>query len=314
MSDEDKKDLTDEEKRAKAVEANQRQNNSRLQMMEQIADASEMGRKEDIEGIEKDPDEEQVAAEAAARALQEEGAAPEVKGAEPEEVDERVIDGVKYYLTIVNGREKWQTLQQLRQTASKVDAADEYLRSASEAAKTAAREALSKPDAPSGLEKDEARKLLAAAALGDEEAIDRLAGVLTAKPSLPQDVWQTFDQRLSFRTELAALEAEQKELLEDPNLGLLFRAKLNQLKQTAPDTPLAQAYRGIGNELRKAFPGFKGSKTQDKLERKRTLVQVPAAATRQGTETEDDGEEDPSAVIERLAKARGQSPHLHRRQ
>jgi hypothetical protein len=311
MSDE-KEEKTPQEKVKEALE---RRNGERLQLMESIADASEMGRKEDIEGIDKgEPDEEQVVAEAAARALQEEGATAEVKGNEAEEGDTRVIDGVTYYLTIVNGREKWLTLQQLRQTASKVEAADEYLRNASEAARTAAREALSPRDTSSGLEEDEARKLLAAAALGDEEAIGRLARAITAKPSVTPDVLQALDQRLSFRTELAALEAEQKDLLGDPNLGLLFRAKLNELKQKAPETPLSDAYRGIGTELRKAFPGYKGSKTQDKLERKRTLVQVPNAAQRQQTETEDDGEEDPSAVIERLAKARGQSPHLHRRQ
>jgi len=309
---EEEVEKTTEEKVREAID---RRNSERLQLMENIADASEMGRKEDIEGIDKGtPDEEQLAAESAARALQEEGSSTEVKGAEAEEGDTRVIDGVTYYLTVVNGREKWQTLKQLRETASKVEAADEYLRNASEAARTAAREALSPKDEPSSLEEDEARKLLAAAALGDEEAIGRLARAITAKPSVTPDVLQALDQRLSFRTELASLEAEQKDLLEDPYMGRLFRARLNELKQEAPNTKLADAYRSIGQELKAAFPGYKGSATQKKLERKRTLVQVPSAATRQQTDTEDEGEEDPSAIIERLAKARGVSPHLHRRQ
>lgn len=312
MSDDiEEQELTSTEKAAQAIE---RRNSERLKLMESIADASEIGRKEDIEGIDKgEPDEEQLQAEAAARALQEEGAAPEKEQVQ-EEGDTRVIDGITYYLTVVNGREKWQTLKQLRETASKVDAADDYLRQASEAARTSAREALSQKDEPSSLEEDEARKLLAAAALGDEEAIGRLAKAITAKPSVTPDVLQAFDQRLSFRTELAQLEAEQKELLEDPYMGRLFRARLNELKQEAPETKLSEAYRSIGKELRQAFPGYKGSRVQTKLERKRTLVQVPQAATRQTLETEDEGEEDASQVIERLAKARGVTPHLHRRQ
>lgn len=295
----------------KAREAMERRNNDRLQLMENIADASEMGREDDIEGVEKPIDKEQAAAEAQARALQEEGVTAETQ----ELADQKTINGVTHYLTVVNGREKWQTLQELRTNASKVEAADEYLRQASEAARNSAREALSPPDEPSSLDEAEARKLLAAAALGDEEAIGRLAKAITAKPSgVTPDVLQAFDQRLSFRTELASLEAEQKDLLEDPYMGRLFRARLNELKQEAPDTKLSEAYRNIGKELRTAFPGYKGSKTQTKLERKRTLVQVPSAATRQQTDTEDEGEEDPSAIIERLAKARGVTPHLHRRQ
>lgn len=292
----------------KIREAQDRRNNERLQLMENIADSSEISRPEGLEQTE-----EQVAAEEQARALQEEGATPEIE-AEPQAGDEKVVNGVTHYLTVINGREKWQTLQQLRETASKVEAADDYLRTASEAARNAAREALSRQDEPSNLEEDEVRKLLAATALGDEEAIGRLAKAITARPSVTPDVLQAFDQRMSFRTELASLEAEQKDLLEDPYMGRLFRARLNELKQEAPTTKLSDAYRNIGQELRTAFPGYKGSRTQKTLERKRTLVQVPSAATRQQTSTEDEGEEDATTVIERMAKARGITPHLHRRQ
>jgi hypothetical protein len=304
MSEEQQVEKTSEEK---IREAQDRRNNERLQLMENIADQSEISRPEGLEQTE-----EQVAATEQARALQEEGVTPidEVQQAG----DEKVVNGVTHYLTVVNGRERWQTLKQLRETASKVEAADEYLRTASEAVRNSAREALSHKDEPSDLGEDEVRKLLAATALGDEEAIGRLAKAITARPSVTPDVLQAFDQRMSFRTELASLEAEQKDLLEDPYMGRLFRSRLNELKQEAPDTKLSDAYRAIGTELKAAFPGYKGSRTQKTLERKRTLVQVPNAATRQSTETEDEGEEDATTVIERMAKARGVTPHLHRRQ
>lgn len=299
--DTEQAELTEEEARAKAAESNQRHNNDRLKRMEAIADSSEDARPE---GLEPNEDEQ------AARALQAEG----VEEAADDLSDERVVNGVKHYLTVVNGVQRWMTLEQLRTSASKVEAADEYLRTASEAARNSARAALSKPDEPAGLEEDEARRLLAAAALGDEEAISRLARVITAKPSgVTPDVLQALDQRLSFRTELAQLEAEQKDLLEDPYMGRLFRVRLNELKQENPNMTLSQAYRGIGQELRKAFPGAQGS-AQKKLERKRTLPSVPQAAQRQSAEGEEEGEEDPSAVIERMAKARGLTAHLHRRQ
>ena len=123
---------------------------------------------------------------------------------------------------------------------------------------------------------------------------------------------QKIDQRLSFRTELAALESEQREILDDPMLGELFQSRLNRLKAEAPQTPLAVAYRSIGKEIRDRFP-LKSSTAQDKLERKRTLPQVPSAAARQQTETEDEGDEDVSQVIDKMAKARGYTPHVHTR-
>lgn len=312
----DEKEMHDEALK-KAAEANQSQNNGRLKLMEQIADASEDSR-DDLEGLEREREE----AQAAARKLQEEGggedAEPHIRRGDVEgggdysvSPDEKVVDGVRYYLNIVNGREKWQTLKELRESAGKVEAADEYLKTAKEAARSAGELVLSKDESAS-LQEEEVRKLLAAVALGDEEATAKLAKAITARPS-HQDVLQALDQRMSFRTELAALEAESADLLKDPWMGRLFRSRLQEMKQEAPTTKLSDAYKSIDAELRRAFPGFKGSRAQEKLERKRTLPSVPTAATRQQTETEDEGEEDASAVIERMAKARGVTPHMHPR-
>jgi hypothetical protein len=299
-----------EEAKKKAQEANSRRNTERLKLIEDIADASEVGRKDDIEGVEK----EQLETEGT------DGGAPsadDARTAESEAApvvgDEKVVDGVTYYLTIVNGREKWLNLRQLRETASKVEAADEYLHQAKEAVKKSASEALSQRDEPRSLQKEEVRRYLAAVALGDESAIDALADVIAKSSGLSPDVLRALDQRMSFRTELASLEARSADLLKDEWMGRLFRSRLNEMKQEAPHTPLAEAYRTVDAELRKAFPG-RVSKAEEKLERKRTLSQVPSAGARQSRETEDEGEEDPSVAIEKMAKARGVTPHLHRRQ
>lgn len=318
-----------EESTKKAREANSKRNNERLARIEEIADGAdkkkelnddqisdadramrEAGAKQ--EAKEEEVVDERLANEEKAKALQEEGAEVEEEVKEESVAgDEKEVDGVKYYLTIVNGAEKWLTLKQLRETASKVEAADEYLRTAAEAARTAAAGAPSKDEPPS-LDEDQAADLLRKTALGEDEATRQLAKLI-ARPSVSKDVLQALDQRLSFRTELAELEAKSRDLLEDPYMGRLFRTRLNELKQEAPNTKLSDAYTGIDKELRKAFPGFKSSKLQEKLERKRTLTQVPSAAARQGSEAEEEGEEDPAQVIERMAKARGITPHVHPR-
>lgn len=296
------------EKKAKAKEANTTMNNDRLKLMEQIADTSEMGRPEDIEGVEKD--EEIVAAEEKAKELQEEGVKEEPKG--DELADEKDINGVRHYLQVVNGKEKWMTFPQIREAAQKVESADEYLRNAAEAARSAAAEAPSKDELPN-LDEDQVADLYRKSALGDEDAIRALAKLQVRLSRLPSDVLPALDQRLSFRTELASLEAKSSDLLEDPYMGRLFKARLQELKQEAPNTKLSDAYTSIDRELRKAFPGFKSSKLQEKLERKRTLPQLTTAGTRQKEEAEEEGEEDPSQVIERMAKARGGVPHTHPR-
>ena len=299
-----------EEKKAKAREVNENRNAERLKLMEQIADTSEIDRidpeEEPTEATEV-KDAEVESAEATARELQQ-----EVPQEKPEALsDEREIDGVKHYLVIVNGREKWLTLKQMRDTAAKVDAADDYLRTAAEAARRSAAEAPSQKDEPPNLEEDQIADLYRKQALGDEEAIKALAKLHARASWIPQDLLQAVDQRLSFRTELAALEAKSSDLLKDAYMGRLFRARINELKTESPNMGLSEAYTSVDAELRKAFPGFKSSKLQEKLERKRTLPQVPQAGTKQATETEEEGEEDPSSVIERMAKARGVTAHVH---
>lgn len=319
MSEEEVKTLTPEEAQKKAREVNEERIAGRLAQIEAIADNAEKGRPDDIEGVEKEDEsarterlaaEEEEAAKAEAKRLQTEGSAV----ADDTDSDTKEVNGETYYRQIVNGREKWQTIKEIRSAAQKVESADDYLHQAAESVRNAARQALSK-DEPVRVEKDDLKKLLASVALGDEEAIEKLASALSARPSeVTPDVLRAVDQRLSFRTELAQLESEQKEILDDPMLSELFQSRLARLKQEAPDTPLSTAYRSIGKEIKDRFGvALKGSKTADKLERKRTLSQVPSAAARQSAPPEEEGEEDVGTVIERMAKARGLSPIVHSR-
>lgn len=317
MSEEQDKARETEEARLKVLaEANAKQNDRRLSVMEQIADNSEKARPEELvdesTATERAAQAETAEAERYARALQGEGAD---KPANKDNIDSdtKLVNGETYYRQIVNGVEKWQTLKQIRETASKVDGADEYLRQASESVKNASRLALSKQDEPSNLKEDEVADLLRRVALGDEDAIKALAPRLVRPSVNTADVLQQVDQRMSFRTELASLETQSKDLLGDQYMGRIFRSRLNELKEENPNMALREAYTSIDKELRDAFPGFKTDRTQEKLERKRTLPTPITASARQGTQAEEEGEENASDVIEQMAKKRGYTPHVHTR-
>jgi hypothetical protein len=299
-----------------AKAGNKKINDDRLSRMEAIADANDTARnlEDNAMGIKDDAAEREARAiaedEEAARLLQTEGAGKDLAGSDDgtkvqdNNSDEKLINGVVHYLTVVNGREKWLTLKQLRDISQKVEAADEYLHNASEAVKNASRLALSKQDEPVSLEKDEMKKLLASVALGDEEAIEKLASALSRPSEVTPDVVRQIDQRLSFRTELASLESKSKDLLEDPYMGRLFRSRLGEMKQENPTMGLSEAYTSIDKELRTAFPARSKDTTKDKLERKRTLVNVPTAASRQATEEEPEGEDNVTDTIAKMAEAR----------
>jgi hypothetical protein len=318
--------------------ANEDRNQSRLDRMNEIADSNDSGDRaqelEDFDGdkvIVKDDAEEREAraqhesaeaeralAEAQAKGLQEEGAAEIVADEKTEDAvgDHKVIDGVPYYLQIINGQERWMSLSEIRAAASKVESADQYLKIAAENARNAATGPAPSSDEPVKLSKDEFRKTLSAVALGDEGAIDTLASALE-RLSAPDDP-QQIDRRVSFLTELASARAEQREVMEHPFLGEVFSARLNKLKTEAPQTPLTQAFRKVGTEIRKAFPEqFQKSSAvslTDKAARKRTLPAPVVSAGRQAAEADEEEDESVEQTIAKMANARGQAqPVLHGR-
>jgi len=87
---------------------------------------------------------ERLEQEESAQRLQREGVTEEGEEtpAREEPPEERVINGVRHYLVIVKGVEKWLTLKQLREHAATVDDAEETLQRAEEALRSASRAAL----------------------------------------------------------------------------------------------------------------------------------------------------------------------------
>jgi len=254
--------------------------------------------------------------ESRARRLQSEGAGEgEGEGTgEREQLnqagDEKVVGGVKYYLTIVNGKEKWLTLEQLRNAAQKTEATEVALQRAQDAVKQATQLALQPKDTPSEISEGDLEDVIASAALGDGDAVKKLASAIKARPSThtPVDVSRQVSEQLATQRAIDQAEREQAEILQHATLGRYFRMRLGQLAQDEPDLQIVEAYRKIGNEIRQEFaPMLKGKGLPSKEERKRTLVNPPRAASRATrTEEDDDQEESPSAIADRMAKARGQ--------
>lgn len=215
----------DAERRRTAAESNQRQNNSRLSRMEEIArqqDGRRASELSDVEGeqasgrfqggefdespeareraAQEEDDRAQAALDAEqenARRLQEEGG--DEGGAEREsrraastedddsEGESKVIDGIRRYRTIVAGQERWYSLRELRENASMAANAKETLQRAEEALQRSAAAALAQSEEPDEdrPDKETLANLIRAANMGDEEAIEKLASVYATRPKGP---------------------------------------------------------------------------------------------------------------------------------
>jgi len=322
-----------------AKEANQRRNNERLERLNNIANqADDLKQKDGLEDIpdeawgepkgegrppteraDEEPPERVIAdAEAADRA------ADEAREAGAQDV--KVVDGETYYLVIVNGTEKWLTLKQLRETSSKVSAADEYLRDAKEAAKRITAASPSDMDEGSSPKKGRARELLSRALMGEQEAVDELAQLIDAEPSrVTPDVLQAVDERvdgrLTFRTAVEWFDQEYKAELADPELKARIVRRDKEMATLYPEMDFRKRLKEVGEEAR-AMRLAKGrsspvppEKLREKEQRKASVRALPTAAGRvsEDESEEEDGETYESAIAG-IAKARGQSrPVVHKR-
>jgi hypothetical protein len=262
-------------------------------------------------------------AEQEAKALQEAGAEPEPQEAKTEEekpteptepTDVKVVNGVTHYLTIVNGKEKWLTLEQLRVAAQKVESADEYLASAAASVRNSSRLAPSIEDEPSKIEEVDLEKTLSSAVMGDEEAIKKLAAAIKARPSaVTPDVLQQFDERWLLHRAKEWFEETYADELADPFLKRLVYDRDSELARDNPQLPYKQRFKQAGEEVRtwrKKLSGqapIQATVSPNKLERKKVLVNVPSAAARQMAPEDEEQEESVEEAIQKIAQARGQA-------
>ena len=335
-------DMTDDQRRAQreaeAKAANKARNDERLERLNAIANqADEMKSADGMEDLEdeawtehvdrrrpaepnrpesnEDDDGTIVAkAEQADRDLDEARAA----GAD----DVRVTNGETYYRLIVNGQERWMTLQQLRENASKVSAADEYLRSAKELVKSNLTASPSSQDDMANSARGRVRELLNRAIMGEQEAIDELAQAIE-RPSANVDVAKLVDERvdgrLTFREAVNWFDKEYQAELSDPRMKEYMVWKDAQLAQANPNMDFKERLRTVGEEARAlrgrpAAPPADPQRRAEKEQRKASVRSIPVAGGRQTDEADEDDDETYEMSIAKMAKLRGQQrPTVHRR-
>lgn len=348
---------TEEELRREAEErirkANNQRNADRLARMEEIADSAEKGpeHKDDEEltdemWADQELTDDQRAARAIVRARAEESEGdeedeerePEIEDAdarndqgEEERDDEareagaddvRIVNGVKEYRLVINGREVWRTLKQIRASASKVEAADEYLSTAVETAKRATREAPTAEEVEEAKRKKQERRtrvkeLLKRQALGDEQAIDELAELIDATPSaVTPDVLRAlderFDSRVTFREAVTWFEDEFQNELKHPAMksyaGELDAALAAANPRMSPKERLRRVGSQIRKELQDTYGLTRGQRPgpSDKARRKAEVRRPNAAGDRQPPKADEDEVEDTSSVIQKIAQSRHQ--------
>lgn len=226
--------------------------------------------------------------------------------------EEKLINGVKHYLVVVNGKEKWLTFPQLKALAQKVESADQALQTANDAVRKATQLALAPREEPSEeLSDEQLEGVVSSAVMGDREAIKKLTTLIKPRPSKTPDVTAEVARAIATRSAVAEAEQSIADVLSVEALGPVFRARLQAVAKVEPELSIQAAYKKAADQVRKDFGPMlkaKPGSLQDKAQRKRTLVTPPAAASRAVRERRDeDGEENPTSVIDQIAKGRGQA-------
>lgn len=327
----DKKDEISEETRRErerlAAEANKKRNDEQLERRNAIADSADEARAKDFEDYNpEDPkdeaeDEPEDETEVVAEAQKVDRELDEARDAGADDI--RVVDGKTQYRTVVNGREKWQSLAELRATAQKVESADEYLHSAKESFTKAAQlqpsaeERQAQADAEAQARRQRLRETLSRAVMGDDEALDQLAQSIDEGPSrVTPDVLQLVDQRvdgrMTFRQAAAWFDQEYAEELKSPRLKQYIVTRDTQMAQEFPDMPFKERLQKVGDEVREMRKELGGPVTpstkQARKESAAPPVQGAQSRQRAAPEEEEEGYE---SAIDRMAKARGQ-PRAHK--
>lgn len=341
------------EQEERARQANQKRNDERLDRLARIADNRDATdpEKQGLEDVTDEMLDEEQTRGRADETDQEDGDTDgsddeTVRHAEREDRDadeardagaddsRRNAEGKTEYRLVVNGKERWLTLEQLRATAGKVESADEYLRDASERRRTtpadgpspeeleSQRQARARQEAAeTQAQKARLKDLYTRASMGDEEAIDQLAEIQAGLSRVTPDVLRIVDERVdarvvgrtSFEKAVSWFEGEYADELATPTLKRLAARRDKELADEHPDMEPRERLRMVGDELRQIRTDLGGTAPQggrrplNKQQRKERLPSEPQAGGRQRPQDDEDEEVSTSDQIAAMARARGQA-------
>lgn len=235
-------------------------------------------------------------------------------GSPEENPDERVVDGVRYYRTMVDGNERWLTLTQLREGVSNGIATRETLQRAQEALRSAAQPPVS-PERPAGedLDDEDLENVILSAGMGDAEAVKKLVSVIRRPAVSREDIDRRVSQRIATQRAVDQAESAQADLLGNKVLEPEFRRRLREYGSANPSKLIIDCYQAVGDQMRKDFAPMIGSSGkgqgsgQSKQERKREIVSPPRSAGRQPARPDEDREVPVGDQIDAIARSRGQA-------
>lgn len=311
--EDDLQDLTDE-----VWDQADRPDNKPKSRAEQIAEQE--AAEEEEEG---ELDEDEAAARLIRKKEAEDLEMDEARDAGAEDIRKNA-QGVTEYQVNVNGKMKWLSLEQLRATAGKVEAADEYLREAKAGATkpgtqqpdTAAIERERQATERHAATKTKLKDLYSRASMGDEEAIDELAEIQAGLSRVTPDVLRIVDERVdarvvgrtSFEKAVEWFEGEYSEELNTTTLKSFAARRDKEIATENPDMDPRARLKKVGDEMRQIREDLGGTRRKtpaSKADRKQGLPSIPSAAGRQRQAREEDEQESTQDTIRKMAQARG---------
>jgi hypothetical protein len=214
----------------------------------------------------------------------------------------------------VNGQEREMTQEEVIALAQKVASADEYLRIAKEAATVvrppAEVQAPSRPDVPIGPSEEDLR-LAQTLQVGTTEEAAAVLQSLRQQSLSPDVITAQVRDQLAHESAKDWVQETYQDVFTDPITARLFVAVDSDLLQTGDRRPYRERYKVIAEHIRgwkkSNVPAGTDPKLTDKERRKASVHVIPTAGRNPTVQVdEDDGDENPSAVIAAMAKQRGQ--------
>jgi hypothetical protein len=309
-------------------------NDARLKMMAEINDKNDERLSEDGDLVDVNDDgttskftskeeetDEEIIAEETENADSETSDDDSEEDVEAEETD---TEDEPVHVLKVNGKEVKLTTQELIERAQKVEAADEYLKLASEKLRGAEEkipvsEQLSEQDAAQQA-LEEKRRFVRAIQIGSEEeamaAFDQLAS--GNNPSYDEDdISRIVEQRIAFNDAYNRFQTEFPEIVKDPILWNVAIQMDAEMTKSGDAREYWDRYQNIGNHIRtwrNQLSSTSDAKKQDNAEKvdAKKKRKASASATPKGASVkapasveDDEREESPSEIIAQMAQARG---------
>jgi hypothetical protein len=272
-------------------QAIEERNSARLAMYEQIADSNDEARAAEFEEI---PD------DAHARFQQDDAAG--AQNAAATQTDEPAAEKIALK---VNGKVIELPLEEVIARAQMVESAHDYLEQAKRIRLDAAHstQAAPKPDAPAKPVEDDLALVRAIQMGSEEEAAQAIRQLRSPTIDLPKLI----DERMSFQQAVSRFQTEFKDVFDDPYLRQIALNRDAELVAQGDARPYWDRYESVGNEIRQWVGGVRKTSTEpDKRQRKASVTQLPAAASRVSAQTQEEPDESVSDVIAQMARTRGQ--------